>query len=272
MGNLYVVATPIGNLEDVTLRALRLLREASLIASEDTRTTRILLRKYDIKTRIISYNEHNMPRRTPELLAALATGDIALVSEAGTPGVSDPGHELIAAAIAAGFPVVPIPGPSAVVAALVASGLPMRSFTFLGFLPRRPRERSRALATATREPRTTIFFESPHRLRATLGAMHDAFGERRLVICRELTKAFEETFRGNAAEALAHFQEPRGEFTIVIDGFSADVQNASEATVRADLQRLQAMGATAKDAVATVAAANGLPKRQVYRLWLDLRA
>jgi 16S rRNA (cytidine1402-2'-O)-methyltransferase len=148
----------------------------------------------------------------------------------------------------------------------------MRSFTFLGFLPRRPRERSRALATATREPRTTIFFESPHRLRATLGAMHDAFGERRLVICRELTKAFEETFRGNAAEALAHFQEPRGEFTIVIDGFSADVQNASEATVRADLQRLQAMGATAKDAVATVAAANGLPKRQVYRLWLDLRA
>jgi 16S rRNA (cytidine1402-2'-O)-methyltransferase len=269
LGTFYVVATPIGNLEDITLRALHVLKVVDLIAAEDTRTTRVLLRKYEIRTRLVSYNEHNMRRRTPELLAALATGDIALVSEAGTPGVSDPGHELIDAAIAAGFPVVPIPGPSAVVAALVASGLSMRQFTFLGFLPRRAGERRRALSAAAREPRTTVFFESPHRLRATLEAMRETLGDRRLAVCRELTKTFEEIFRGTASEALAHFQEPRGEFTIVVEGVASEADHASESEVRAELDRLRASGSSAKDAVGALAAAFGSPKREVYRLWLE---
>jgi 16S rRNA (cytidine1402-2'-O)-methyltransferase len=270
LGTLYVVATPIGNLEDITLRALRVLREASLIAAEDTRTTRVLLRKHGITTRLASYNEHNMRRRTPELLSALETGDIALVSEAGTPGVNDPGHELIAAVVAARGAVVPIPGPSAVVAALVASGLPMREFAFLGFVPRRPGDRRRTLTSAAREPRTTVLFESPHRLRTTLEAIHEAFGDRPLAVCRELTKKFEEVFRGTASEAFAHFTEPRGEFTVVVEGASVGTEKASEAEVRAELNRLRGSGASAKDAVAAVASAHGLPKRQVYRLWLDL--
>jgi 16S rRNA (cytidine1402-2'-O)-methyltransferase len=270
LGTLYVVATPIGNLEDMTLRAIRVLQEVNLIAAEDTRTTRVLLRKHDVSTGLVSYNEHNMRRRTPELLTALEAGDIALVSEAGTPGVSDPGHELIAATIAAGFPVVPIPGPSALVAALVASGLPMRQFTVLGFLPRRAGERRRALSAAG-EARTTVFFESPHRLRATLEAIGETFGDRRIAVCRELTKAFEEVFRGTASEALAHFEEPRGEFTVVIEGATPGARG-SEREVRAELDRLRAAGTSAKDAVAAVAAGFGSPKREVYRLWLEVAA
>ena len=272
MGTLYVVATPIGNLEDITLRAVRVLREVNLIAAEDTRTTRVLLRKHNILTRLVSYNEHNMRRRTPELMAALTTGDLALVSEAGSPGVSDPGHELIAATIDAGFPVVSIPGPSAVVTALIASGLPMRQFTFLGFLPRRAGERRRTLSIAAGEARTTVFFESPHRIRATLEAMGEALGDRRIAVCRELTKAFEEIFRGTPSEALAHFLEPRGEFTIVVDGASPGAVSQSEAEVRAELKRLRADGATAKDAVSAVSAGFGSPKREVYRLWLEVAA
>jgi 16S rRNA (cytidine1402-2'-O)-methyltransferase len=267
---LYVVATPIGNLEDVTLRALRILREVELIAAEDTRTTRGLLRKHRINTRLVSYNEHNMRRRTPELLAALDRGDVALVSEAGTPGVSDPGHELIAAAIAARFPVVPIPGPSAVVAALVASGLPMREFTFLGFLPRRAGDRRRALEAAAREPRTTVFFETPHRLHPTLEAMGEAFGDRRHAVCRELTKTFEEVFRGTASEGLAHFQEPRGEFTIVVEGATTESPPTSDEDVRRGLDEAKRRGLSARDAVKAVTAATGRPHREVYAQWLDL--
>jgi 16S rRNA (cytidine1402-2'-O)-methyltransferase len=269
LGTLFVVATPIGNLEDITLRAIRVLREANLIAAEDTRTTRVLLRKHGIDTRLVSYNEHNMRRRTPELLAALETADIALVSEAGTPGVSDPGHELIIATIESGFPVVPIPGPSAVVAALVASGLPMREFTFLGFLPRRASERRRALTAAARERRTTVFFESPHRLLQTLEAVRDIFGDRRLAVCRELTKTFEETFRGTAAEALVHFQEPRGELTIVIEGTTDDQPTTSDEEVRRQLENAKASGLSARDAVKTVTQTTGRPHRYVYALWLE---
>jgi 16S rRNA (cytidine1402-2'-O)-methyltransferase len=272
LGTLYVVATPIGNLEDITLRAVRLLREVNLIAAEDTRTTRVLLRKHGVSTRLVSYNEHNMRRRTPELLTALETGDVALVSEAGTPGVSDPGHELIATILGAGYSVVAIPGPSAVVTALVASGFAMRQFTFLGFLPRRAGERRRALSAAAHEPRTIVFFESPYRLRATLEAMDETFGGRRTAVCRELTKAYEEIFRGTASDALAHFQEPRGEFTIVVEGATPDAERASHSEVRAELNRLRAEGASGKDAVAAVAATFGSPKRDVYRLWLELAA
>ena len=267
MGSLLVVSTPIGNLEDTTIRALRLLREVRLIAAEDTRTTRILLRKYGIHTRTLSYNEHNMRRRTPQLLAALEAGDVALVSEAGTPGLSDPGHELINAAIVAGFPVVPIPGPSALIAALVASGLPMRQFTFLGFLSRRPAERRRSLAHLAGEPQTLVVFESPHRLLALLSDLFFVFGDRRIAVCRELTKAFEEVFRGRISEAVEHFSNPRGEFTIVIEG-ATNPQPVSDESVNRHLQEARDRGLSARDAVKAVTAATGRPRREVYALWL----
>src|SRR3990170_5899911 len=221
MPTLYVVATPIGNLEDVTLRALRVLREVSLIAAEDTRTTRKLLAHHGIRNRLLSYNDHNKAARIPRLLHALREGDVALVSEGGPPAISDPGLDLVAAAVDAGFAVVPVPGPSAVTAALAVSGLSVRQFTYLGFLPRRAGARRRLLAGFRDDPRTLVAFESPHRLRASLAALRDALGDRRVAVCRELTKAFEEVFRGTLSDALDHFVEPRGEFTLVIEGASA---------------------------------------------------
>jgi len=269
LSSLFIVSTPIGNLEDITFRALSVLTDVQLIAAEDTRTTRILLRKYGISARVVSYNEHNMRRRTPQLLAALESGDVALVSEAGTPGVSDPGHELITAAIEAGVAAVPIPGPSAVIAALTASGVDMRQFTFLGFLPRRTAERRRVLAAAANEPRTVVSFEAPHRLRRTLEDIRDVFAERRIAVCRELTKAFEEVFRGTATEALAYFREPRGEFTIVIEGAN-DEQPIANEDVRRRLKEARDDGMSARDAVRAVTAATARPHREVYALWLEL--
>ncbi len=257
-------------MEDITLRALRVLREVSLIAAEDTRTTRALLTHHGIRKRLLSYNEHNMRRRTPALLAALDNGDIALVSEAGTPGVSDPGHELVIAALDAGFPVVSIPGPSAVVAALAASGLPMRQFTFLGFLPRRPGERRRALDAVAGETRTLVFFEAPHRLRTTLEDIRSTLGDRRIAVCREMTKAFQEVFRGTISEALQHFSEPRGEFTIVVEGATDGPPRVSDEAVRRRLQQIRKEGATARDAVKTVSASTGRRHREVYALWLEV--
>jgi len=272
MGTLFVVATPIGNLEDITLRALRVLREVALIAAEDTRTTRILLRKHGITTRLISYNEHNMAVRTPNLLAVLESSDVALVSEAGTPGVSDPGHQIIVAALEAGFPVISIPGPSAVIAALTTSGLPMREFTFLGFLPRRSGERRRALSALARELRTLVFFESPHRLLQTLEDIGLTIGNRRVAICRELTKIFEEVFRGSVSEALAHFADPRGEFTVVVEGALETSARADEATILRELKRRLGDGSSARDAAAQVSAELSVPRRRVYELSLRLRS
>jgi len=278
MAPLYLVATPIGNLEDVTLRALRVLREVDLIAAEDTRTARKLLSHHGIGARLLSYNEHNKQARIPRILAALSRGPVALISEAGMPGVSDPGQELVAAAAAAGFPVVPIPGPSAVTAALAVFGLPARQFTYVGFLPRRAGERRRLLASLAAAPRTVVAFESPHRLRRTLSDLLAVWGDRRLAVCRELTKAFEEVFRGRISDALERFQEPRGEFTLVIEGASTDVgatfrSPASRAAeldaAQDDLARRKASGQPAKRAVAEVAQGYGLPRREVYRLWLS---
>ncbi|MBI2913143.1 MAG: 16S rRNA (cytidine(1402)-2'-O)-methyltransferase [Chloroflexi bacterium] len=270
MNTLYVVATPIGNLEDVTLRALRLLREVSLVAAEDTRTTRKLLSHHGIRQRLLSYNEHNMRSRTPRILDALGSSDVALVSEAGTPGISDPGYELVVAAVEAGCPVVPVPGPSAVTAALAVSGLPSRQFTYVGFLPRRAGERRRLLASLSAEPRTIVTFEAPHRLRRTLADMLAAWGDRRIAVCRELTKAFEEVFRGTISQALEHFGQPRGELTLVIEGAStAAPPLLSEDEVRSQLRRLRAQGVPAREAVSAVASSSGLPRRQVYRLWLE---
>lgn len=270
MGTLYLVATPIGNMEDITLRALRILREAALICAEDTRTTRKLLSRYAIETPLISYNEHNMKARTPAILATLQQGDVALVSEAGTPALSDPGYELVVAAIGAGIPVVPVPGPSALLAALTASGLPAREFTFLGFLPRRPGHRQRLLDSLATEPRTIVIFEAPHRLRGTLAAILASWGDRRIAVCRELTKLHEEIFRGRISQALHHFSEPRGEFTLVIEGAEKPSAEISEDALRQALLQLRAQGLPVRDAVRSASESTGLPQRQVYAAWVRL--
>ena len=269
MSTLYVVATPIGNLEDVTLRALRILSEARVIAAEDTRTTRKLLSHHGIKARLVSYNEHNMQQRTPSLLDALDKGDVALVSEAGTPAISDPGFELVTAVLDAGHDVVPIPGASAVPAALAVSGLPSKRFTFLGFLPRRKGERHSLLESIRNDPATLVIFESPRRLQASLASLLDVLGDRRIAASRELTKLHEQTFRGTITEAIAHFTDPRGEFTLVVEG-AGDKPPASEADVIRELRRLKTAGATAKDATTEVAHNTGIPRRDAYRLWLGL--
>ena len=269
MSTLYVVATPIGNLEDVTLRALRILREVSLIAAEDTRTARKLLSHHGISTRTLSYNEHNMKQRTPAILRSLDHGDVALVSEAGTPAVSDPGFQLVVAALEAGRDVVPVPGPSAVIAALVASGLPARRFTFLGFPPRKAAERRGLLESVSHDPGTLVFFESPHRLGKTLGDLQEVLGDRHIAVCRELTKLHEEVFRGTIGQARERFTEPRGEFTLVVEG-AGTPPPPGEAAVVAELRRLKDAGASAKEATTEVARATGIARRDAYRLWLEM--
>ena len=215
---LYIVATPIGNLEDISLRALRILGDVKLIAAEDTRKTRRLLNAYDIETRLISYHEHSNRARLGYLLDYLENEDLALVSEAGMPGLSDPGYELIVAAIEHGISVVPVPGASAVITALVVSGLPTDQFLYVGFLPRRKGQRQRLLSSIVDEPRTIVAFETPHRLREALSDIEEILGKRRLSVCRELTKVHEEIFRGRVSQAREHFVEPRGEFSLVIEG------------------------------------------------------
>jgi 16S rRNA (cytidine1402-2'-O)-methyltransferase len=270
MGTLFLVATPIGNLEDVTLRALNVLRAVSIVAAEDTRTARNLLSHYDIHPRLLSYNEHNMRERTPRLMRALETGDVALVSEAGMPGVSDPGYELTVAALAAGHEVSPIPGASASVSAVAASGLPSRQFTFVGFLPRRSVERRRLFESLAGERRTLVAFESPHRLQQALVDIRAALGERRIAVCRELTKLHEEIFRGTLTEAIGHFVEPRGEFTLVVEGAPEAASEATDDDLRAELRRLRTLGASARDAAAEVALRTGVPRRRVYALSMEI--
>jgi 16S rRNA (cytidine1402-2'-O)-methyltransferase len=215
---LYVVATPIGNLEDITLRALRVLGEVQLIAAEDTRTARKLLNRYNINTRLTSYFEHNKRMKMPVLLEILEEQDIALISEAGMPGISDPGYELIKAAIEMDIQVVALPGSSAVTTALAVGGLPADQFVYMGFLPRKKGEKRTLLAWVRDEPRTLICFESPYRVVDSLAAMLEVLGDRNVAVCRELTKLHEEVFRGTLSSAVKHFQKPRGEFTIVIQG------------------------------------------------------
>ena len=224
MGTLYVVATPIGNLEDITLRALRVLREVDVVAAEDTRVTRKLLSAHQIPTPLVSFHEFSSNRRRERVVERLEQGDVALVTDAGMPGISDPGFPLIRDALAAGHSVVPIPGPSAVLAALVASGLPMHAFCFYGFLPRTTAQRRRFFREHADAPSTLVVFESPHRVSAALADLVAELGaERPVAVGRELTKRFEEVFRGSAAEAAAHFKEhaPRGEFTLVVGGTEA---------------------------------------------------
>jgi 16S rRNA (cytidine1402-2'-O)-methyltransferase len=272
MGTLYLVATPIGNLEDITARALRVLREAALVAAEDTRRTGQLLAHFDIHTRLTSYFEHNKLAKLDDILGALEAGDVALVSDAGTPNLSDPGYELVRAALDAGHAVVPIPGPSALLAALVASGLPTDSFTYIGFLPRKAAERRQLLASLAREPRTLVAYEAPHRLGDALADVEAVLGERRVAVARELTKLHEEVFRGTAGEARRRFQssEVLGEITLVIQGAPAGASSGGpawdEARVRAELAALLAGGVRLKDAARVVADLSGWAQRDVYRL------
>ena len=270
MGVLYVVATPIGNLEDITLRALRVLKEVGLIAAEDTRTTRKLLGHYGIETPMTSYHEHNRAAKIPQLVEALQTLDVALVSEAGTPAISDPGRELVASAIEAGIRVVPVPGPSAVTSALAASGLPNRQFLYVGFLPRRRGERRRLLESLKGLDAALVAFEAPHRIRSSLQDIADLLGDRELAVCRELTKVHEEIFRGTASQALVRFSEPRGEFTLVIGPPPEGQASTDPELARDQLARLKEQGLSARESVAVVAEATGIPRRELYRLWLDL--
>ena len=272
MAVLYVVATPVGNLEDITLRGLRVLKEVALIAAEDTRTTRKLLTRYAIKTPITSYHQHNSRMKIPLLMEALQTKDVALVSEAGTPIISDPGYELVLEAIQAGVSVVPIPGCSAATASVAVSGLPAEGFLFLGFLPRRTGERKRLLETLKTQPYTVVAFEAPHRLRKSLEDSLATLGDRAISVCRELTKVHEEVFRGTVSQALAHFHEPRGEFTLVIAGSPPAEASRDLGWARDELRCLKTQGLKAREAVATVAQATGISKRDVYRLWLDVES
>lgn len=226
-GVLYIVSTPIGNLEDVTLRALRVLKEVDLIAAEDTRHTRRLLTHYEIGTPTTSYFEGNQIQKGERLVARLKTGDsIALVSDAGTPTISDPGYRLLAQCIEAGIPIIPIPGPSACIAAASVAGLPLHNFVFEGFLSPKSGRRKRQLTDLRGEKRTLIFYESPHRIIRFLGDVLEVFGDRQVAIARELTKKFEEIFRGKVTEAIKKLQQtpPRGEFTIVIAGSPSRVE------------------------------------------------
>ncbi len=220
MGTLYVVATPIGNLDDITLRALQVLEAVPMIAAEDTRHTLKLLTHFGLRRPLISLHAKNEVRQLQSILERLGQHDIALVSDAGTPALSDPGVRLVSAAVAAGYPVVPIPGPSAVLAALVSSGLPTNQFTFLGFLPRKRGELERVIRDAGEAKRSFIFFESPHRIQRTLDIMASALGPRSLVVAREITKVHEEFLRGTPATLLEHFAKspPRGELTVVVAG------------------------------------------------------
>ena len=268
MSSLYLVATPIGNMEDITLRALRILREAPLVAAEDTRSARVLLDRHGIRAqRLTSYNDHNAAKKTPELLRALAAGDVALVTDAGMPGISDPGHHLVTAAVAAGHLVVPVPGASAVTAAVAASGLPSRRFHYLGFLPRTSGARRRALEAAAASGDTLVVFESPHRVQALLRDALAALGDRRIAVCRELTKLHEEIWRGTVSEAIERFAAPRGEFTLVIEGAEPAAQQREPTEPMALIDELRASGATAKEAVARLTRECGLSRREAYRIW-----
>ena len=269
MSALYVIATPIGNLEDISLRALRLLGQVKLIAAEDTRTTRHLLNAYNIKASITSYHEHNKKAKLGYILDCLKEGDVALVSEAGMPGISDTGYELVSAAIERGISVVPIPGASAIITALVASGLPSDQFLYLGFLPRRKGEKQRLLQSIASEPRTIVAFEAPHRLVSTLKDALEILGERQVAVCRELTKIHEEVFRGTLSQAIVHFTQPRGEFTLIIEGARQKKAEINEHTTM-ELKKLYRQRTTAKEAVTRLSKTSGVSKKKLYQAWVKL--
>lgn len=277
---LYLVGTPIGNLQDISPRALETLRGVSLIAAEDTRTAKQLLNHFEIHTPVTSFFEHSKSEKVDHILAALEANDIAVISEAGMPGINDPGYELVRQAIARGHRVSPIPGPSAVLAALVASGISANSFYYVGFLPREPQRRRKFLRELADEPETLVMFETPHRLNAALADMESIFGgTREICVARELTKLFEEFQRGTIAQVRTHFasNEPRGEFTLVVQGGGARTARKGmrllewdEARVQAEFASLARKNVPRSEAVKQVARASGWDRRRVYQVTLKV--
>lgn len=278
-GTLYLCATPIGNLEDITLRALRILKEADLIAAEDTRHTQKLLNHFGITKPLTSYFEHNKREKGPYLINALLSGkQVALVSDAGTPGISDPGADLVKLCIEAGVQVVAVPGPSAMLSALVIAGLPTEKFVFYGFWPREKRKQQALLKDLRRQRATLIFYEAPHRILKTLHMLLEILGDREAAAARELTKRYEEVVRGRLSELIKHFTEtaPRGEFTLVVAGAAEEEQQMEELAGLPDplahIQQLIMDGSTKKEAIKAVAAAHNMPKREVYQMVLAAEA
>lgn len=273
-GTLYLVGTPIGNLEDMSYRAVHILKEADWIAAEDTRQSRKLLTHFDIPGKLVSYHEHNKEKSGEALLERLAAGDnVALVSDAGLPAISDPGADLAASAIERGIPVVPIPGPNAALTALIASGLPTTAFTFVGFLPREKKKAASALRIWEKHPATLIFYEAPHRIAATLRLLLDAWGDRRAVLARELTKRYEEFARGTLSSCLRHVEEngPMGEYCLLVDAYDGASETEERDEWWADLTpaaHVEAYetrhGLSHKEALKRAAADRGLPKRELY--------
>ena len=271
---LYIVSTPIGNLEDITLRALRVLKEVDLIACEDTRRTRRLLDHFGISKPTISYHEHNELRRAAELAERLSRGEsIALVTDAGTPGISDPAYRIVVAAVERGVTITPVPGATAIIAGLVASGLPTDSFLFAGFLPSRKHARRARLDELKSERATLVFYEAPHRIRESLLDVREILGDRLAAVARELTKLHEEFIRGAVSEIIAHFEavEPRGEVTLVIAGSREDNLRAAESiSISEEVERLEReRGLSRSDAIKQAARSRGLSKREAYQLLLD---
>lgn len=269
MGTLYLVATPIGNLEDMSPRAIRILHEASLIAAEDTRHTGNLLRRFEIQTPLTSYFEHNKLSKLDFILDKLSSGDVALVSDAGTPAINDPGYELVRAALASGFDVRPVPGPSAPVAALSVSGLPTDSFLYLGYLPHKKTERRKFVERISNSPYTLILLESPHRIIEALEDLLSAFGDRRICVAREMTKMFEEYWRGTLSGAVEYFKskEVRGEFTLVVEGKTKEESRKwTDEELRKAIQKESKGGKSAKALSAELSERSGWSKKDVYRL------
>ncbi len=269
MGTLYLVATPIGNLEDMSPRGVRILREAVLIAAEDTRHTGTLLKHFDIKTPLTSYFEHNKLNKLDFILEKLSIGDVALVSDAGTPAINDPGYELVKAALASNFNVMPVPGPSSPIAALTVSGLPTDSFLYLGYLPSKSSERRKSVGQVSNLSYTLIFLESPHRIVDSLEDILSVLGDRRICVAREMTKLYEEYWRGQVSGAIEYFKskDPRGEFTMVIEGKVKEERNiwAEDELLKAIKKELKA-GKSAKEISAELAEQSGWSKKEVYAL------
>lgn len=273
-GILYIVATPIGNLEDISFRAVRILQSVDYIAAEDTRHTGKLLNHFQIKVPQISYHEHNQKQRIPELLDKLKAGkNIALVTDAGMPGISDPGYEMVIACIDAGVNVVPIPGANAAITALSAAGLPSERFVFEGFLPTKGKERQQRLDLLANESRTIILYESPHRLEKTLADLVNCLGsDRPIALGRELTKLHEEFWRGTLGEALSYYQSvpPQGEFTLVIAGKSEANEEISDTTITTELENLLNQGISRSEATKIMAERTSVSRRKIYQLALQI--
>ena len=271
MGTLFIVGTPIGNLEDLTYRSVRVLREVDLIAAEDTRVTRKLLNHLDIHVPLISYHEHNYKERTQELLLKLQDGTVALVTDAGMPCISDPGSDLISKVVEHGYSLELVPGVSAVTTAVAGSGFPADNFYFLGFLSRKKKLRQEQLEAVKRLTTSIVIFESPHRVKKTLADISLILGNCRMSVCREMTKLHEEIFMGTVNEAIDHFAAPQGEFVLVIqnDGTEHRVEEVRDLdSIKTELTSLRKSGYKAKDAVGMMVLSTGLPRKVLYDLWI----